>query len=119
MANQTNKLQWVNQSIQSLLTGYGEYTFKNFKNKKIIGKEGISVFLMMAILLGDDDELAIYSSELYDFILNYEDGGHNIILEINENRLTSKSFKEMMVIFLLKFQEHILDTKLDNFKLLR
>jgi hypothetical protein len=102
-----SKLQWLNEAKQSLLFGFSDYTFKDFKKKKMIGKEGVSVFLMMAILLGNEEN-SEYQSELYDFILHYESDGHNMLQVIDESNLTSKSFKEMMMIFLLAYEEDVL-----------
>ena len=102
-----SKLQWLNEAKQSLLFGFSDYTFKDFKRKKMIGKEGVSVFLMMAILLGSEEN-SEYQSELYDFILHYESNGYNMLQVIDENQLTKSSFKEMMMIFLLAYEEDVL-----------
>ena len=108
MEKLVSKLQWLNNSKQAIVFGFCDYTFKDFKKNKVLDNDGISMFLLMAVLLGDEENES-FQSELYDFIVNYESDGYNMLEKINEHKLTAKSFKEMMLIFLLKYEQELLN----------
>ena len=83
MEKLVSKLQWLNNSKQAIVFGFCDYTFKDFKKNKVLDNDGISMFLLMAVLLGDEENES-FQSELYDFIVNYESDGYNMLEKITQ-----------------------------------
>ena len=114
-----SKLNWINESKNSLMNGFGDYTFKDFKKKNLLKEEERpSIFLITSLLFSDDiggtSKENQYCSELYNFIANYEipEGelqGQYLLDCIDESKLTAKAFTEIMITFLNEFESNFIN----------